>query len=188
MPATSAYEASQHLSLDDVSAVKSTPISTIAIRIKCSKTDQFHRGVSIYFSRTGAALCPVSALLDYLVQRGTQCGPLFRFSNGQPLTRAKLVAVVQQALTSSGLDVSKYTGHSFRIGAATTALRAGISDAKIKMLGRWESSAYQLYLHTPREELYSISFLRAGGHCHLTLTICLTIYSVVLAYSQQLVM
>ena len=112
MPATSVYEASQRLSLDDVSADKSTPISTIAIRIKCSKTDQFHRGVSIYFSRTGAALCPMSALLDYLVQRGTQSGPLFCFSNGQPLTRAKLVAVVQQALTSSGLDVSKYTSWS----------------------------------------------------------------------------
>lgn len=162
VPATSAYDASQHLSLDDVSANKSNPISTMAIRIKCSKTDQFFKGVSSYFSHTGTALCPVSALLDYLVQRGTQSGPLFLFSNGQPLSRAKLVALVQKALASAGLDVSKYTGHSFRIGAATTALRAGISDAKIKMLGRWESSAYQLYLQTPREELASVSSVLAA--------------------------
>lgn len=125
----------------------------MAVSIKCSKTDQFGKGVQIFLSRTKSSLCPVSALLDYLTVRGSNNGPLFIRSTGQPLTRAFLVAQVQSALQSLDMQVGQFTGHSFWIGAATTALKAGISDAKIKMLGRWESFAYQGYLHTPREEL-----------------------------------
>ena len=62
-------------------------------------------------------------------RRGTKSGPLFLFENGQSLSRVKLVSLVREALSSVGMDVLKYCGHSFRIGAATTALRAGISDA-----------------------------------------------------------
>jgi len=32
-----------------------------------------------------------------------------------------------------------------------------VSDATIKMLGRWQSSAYQLYIRTPREQLAGVS-------------------------------
>jgi hypothetical protein len=41
------------------------------------------------------------------------------------------------------LDSSKYSGHSFRSGAATTAVRRGIGDATIQMLGRWKSEVHQ---------------------------------------------
>ena len=58
VPASSVYGASQYLSLDDVSADKSTPISNIAIHTKCSKTDQFHRGVSISFPSDRHCLVP----------------------------------------------------------------------------------------------------------------------------------
>ena len=86
-----------------------------------------------------------TALLDYLSARGTSKGPLFVLSNGNPLTHPLLVSRVRSALSfSRGFEVNKDSGHSFRIGAATTALQVGISDAKINMLGRWDSSAYQL--------------------------------------------
>ena len=49
------------------------------------------------------------------------------------------------------------SGHSFRIGAATTAALRGVEDSVIKMLGRWESSAYQRYLRTPRKSLAALS-------------------------------
>ena len=51
----------------------------------------------------------------------------------------------------------EYAGHSFRIGMATTASHQGVSEATIKMLGRWESSAYLRYIKTPRGQLASIS-------------------------------
>lgn len=77
--------------------------------------------------------------------------------DGSPLTRDAFVNAVKQALLSAGIDNSAYSGHSFRIGAATAAARAGIPAFLIKLLGRWESEAFQLYVQTPRETLASIS-------------------------------
>ena len=78
-------------------------------------------------------------------------------ANGAYLTRDLFVREVRKALIAAGIDQSKYSGHSFRIGAATTAAAAGIADSTIKMLGRWESAAYQLYVWLSREEHASIS-------------------------------
>ena len=69
-------------------------------------------------------------------------------------TKAKFVALVKGALTRARVDSSKYAGHSFHIGAATTAHLQGIEDATIiKMLGRWDSSAY---IRTPHNRLASL--------------------------------
>ena len=95
--------------------------------IKVSKTDQFGKG---YHTCARSLPC-----WTYLSVRVTSKGPLFLLANGQPLTHAVLVVKVRLALSTRGMDVEKYSGHSFRIGAITTVLCAGISDAKIEMLG-----------------------------------------------------
>ena len=52
------------------------------------------------------------------------------------------------------------------------AAACGISNATIKMLGRWECSAYSLYIKTPRAQLASIiPKLATGGQTgHSSLT------------------
>ncbi len=50
-----------------------------------------------------------------------------------------------------------YSGHTSRIGAATTAASVGIPDHPIKTLGRWISDAYQLYIQTPPAVLESVA-------------------------------
>ena len=66
--------------------------------------------------------------------------------------------MISSALQQAGIDSKQYATHSFRIGAAaTTAKETGISDVHIKMLGRWKSNAYQLYVRTPRAELAKLS-------------------------------
>ncbi len=86
-------------------------------------------------------------------EKKTTKAPLFCFEDGRHLTRKRLVHAVQTALVRAGMEATQYTGHSFRIGAATTAAARGFEDSIIKTLGRWESSAYLRYIRVPREQL-----------------------------------
>ena len=79
------------------------------------------------------------------------------FEDGSYLTRPRFAAMISATLQQAGIDDKHYATHSFRIGAATTAKDAGISDVHIKMLGRWKSNAYQLYVRTPHAELAKLS-------------------------------
>ena len=131
---------------------------TLRIRLRHSKTDPFCEGSDIFFSKTNDELCPVSALLAWLVQRKTNhTGPLFLFQSGAPLTRSTFVSCLKEALTNAGIDSTRFAGHSFRIGAATTAARRGLSDSAIKQLGRWKSTAYQRYIQPSPTTLGSLA-------------------------------
>ena len=61
------------------------------------------------------------------------------------------------ALTAVGIDATAYAGYSFRIGAATAAAAAGLSDSLIQSLGRWRNSAYTIYIRTPLTTLTSVA-------------------------------
>ena len=156
-PSTSTFDPTWHLCVSDVAVDSISNTRMIYVTIKASKTDPFRLGVTISVGRTDNRVCPVKALLPYLALRGSQMGPLFIFTSGQFLTRSRFVAEVRAILQKAGFDQSKYAGHSFRIGAATTAAKAGIQDNIIQTLGRWKSSAYQAYIRLPRETLHHVS-------------------------------
>ena len=119
--------------------------------------DPFRHGVPIYLGRSQADLCPISAVLAYMVLRGATPGPFFFFADGSYLTRDRFVVSVRAALRMQEVDDSRYSGHSFRIGAATTAALRGLLDSLIKSLGGWKSSAYTVYIRTLRKTLCSVS-------------------------------
>ena len=96
-------------------------------------------------------------MVNYLAWWGSRDGALFGYEDRRFLTRESLVVQVRDALSASGLDASKYSGHSFRSGAATTALEAGISGAVIQMLGWWKSDAYKRCIKTPKDQLATFS-------------------------------
>lgn len=152
-----AFDASSMLTLQDIAVDQHANPSMVRVHLKQSKTDPFRKGVDIFIGATSCDLCPVAALLAYIAIRQARLGPLFIFKDDSPLTRDKLVSAVQSALNQTGMDTSGFTGHSFRIGAATSAAQAGLEDSLIKMLGRWESSAYQRYIRTPRHSLAAVS-------------------------------
>ena len=90
--------------------------------------------------------CPVQTLLDYLAVRGSQPGPLFMNLDGSPVTRADFQDSLNLVLNFCDFSPSSYKGHSFRIGAATLAAQQGLSDAQIRLMGRWKSNAFQKYI------------------------------------------
>ena len=135
--------------------------SIVRVHLRRAKSDPFGRGVSIYVGKTGTSLCPVSALLNFMAVRPQGEGPLFVHEDGSPLTRSHFVQLTKHALRLANMDATGYSGHSFRIGAATAAAAAGVPAHFIKMLGRWQSEAYHAYIRTPRESLASVSQLLA---------------------------
>ena len=145
------------LTAQDIAVNNKSAPSFLTIFLHRSKTDQFGRGITLVVGRLYQAICPITAVLCYLAVRPAGRGPLFTYSNGTPLSRQGLVSEVRQALSVVGIDASSYAGHSFCIGAATAAASVGIPDSTIKMLGRWESSAFLRYIRIPQEQLIPIS-------------------------------
>ncbi len=157
VPSDSEFDPGMHLRFQDVKLNNASCPQWLEIRIKASKTDPFRCGVTIYVGVTGLWLCPVAAQLAYMVQRGDRPGPMFMFHDGRYLTRARFVAALRLALQEAGIDARLYAGHSFRIGAASTAALCGLQDSLIQTLGRWRSSAYTLYIQTPPTTLVAVS-------------------------------
>ena len=165
-----------HLSYGDIAVDSLLNPSSIEVNIKASKTDPFQTGVKLFIGRTGNVLCPVAAVLAYLAARGNKPGPLFNFADGKPLTKERFVHHTREALSQAGINASNYAGHSFRIGAATVAAAVGIQDSTIKMLGRWKSEAYQLYIRTPlTPRLYSLETLYTS-HLHTISSLTSTVF------------
>ena len=136
-PSPQAYDPDVHLNLADLAFDSHADPSMARLLIKQSKTDPFRQGVEVFLGRTDAAICPVSALVQYIGIRSPSPGPLFVLQSGTPLTHTYLVSHLRAALRRAGLDDAQFNGHSFRIGAATTAASQGLEDSLIQTLGRW---------------------------------------------------
>ena len=110
--------------------------------------------ISIQASKS-SNLCCVCALREFLKIRGFQSGPLFILKNGSPVFRQKFASLLKINLARNGFNVQLYKGHSFRIGAATSAAAAGVSEQEIMKLGRWKSLAYKRYIRIPNHIIKS---------------------------------
>ena len=143
-------------------ADSATHPSMLKIHLKQSNCNQFGAGVDIVIGRTGCALCPVSALLSYISLRQDRPGAFFRNLEGRPITKAWFVSRIRAVLAVLGFPQHEYAGHSFRIGAATSAALAGIEDSTIQGLGRWQSAAFLQYIRMLRDHASGRDIRTAG--------------------------
>ena len=127
----------------------------IVVTLKSSKTDFSRKGQSLVIARAPAPVCAVSAMQQFFLTVRPSQGPLFTFQSGRLLTRSAVICLLRDAARHAGLPYHSLKGHSFRIGAASTAAAAGLPDRLIKILGRWSSDCYQLYIRTPQQVLLS---------------------------------
>ena len=122
----------------------------LSFRIKKSKTDQRKQGITLYTAHTGHKVCAVCAMKTYLSLRSPKTNiSLFHLANHSPVSREELLAFISHLLILIGINPSQYSGHSFRIGGATSASLAGLTDYEIKLLGRWNSDCYKRYIRSP---------------------------------------
>ena len=126
----------------------------MSILLKSSKTDVFREGHKLVIACSPSPICAVTAMRHYFSVARPK-GPLFSFHSGRLLTRSAVVHLLRDTARHVGLPFESLKGHSFRIGAASTAAAAGLPDWLIKVLGRWSSDCYQLYIRTPQQVLLS---------------------------------
>ena len=151
----SAFCPNVNLSVSSVVLDPST--SSASITIPSSKTDPCRQGVCLRLFCTERMVCPVHALASYLNYRVIKTTaakePLFLEDGGKPLSRTFFIAKLKFLLLKLGLNQELYNGHSFRIGAATSAAKARVEDHLIQTLGRWASNCYMRYIRTDADVL-----------------------------------
>ena len=119
----------------------------VHIWLSCSKTDQGGRGRWVELKvQDGLATCPVALVKQFLGVRPPGGGNFLTHLDLLPLTKYQFDAVLKRSLGIMGLAAYKFSSHSFRIGAASEAARAGVPEGDIKALGRWKSNCYQVYV------------------------------------------
>jgi hypothetical protein len=117
----------------------------VLLQLPASKSDPFRKGVSIPLSPSGDSICPVAALHNLFDRYPKPASaPLFCRLCG-PFDRAWALRKVSQALLFAGINPTGFTGHSFRRGAANSALKAGIARTDIMKMGRWKSDSIDRY-------------------------------------------
>ena len=152
-----AFNSATCLAWGDVAVDDTSNPSQVKIHLKKSKCDQFGRGVDVFLGRTDTSLCPIAAITSYMVVRGSSPGPFFVDDKKEALSKGHFVKAIRDILQSLGLPHHQYAGHSFRIGAATSAALAGVEDSTIQALGRWHSAAFLQYVRLPRDTLAALS-------------------------------
>ena len=162
VPSLASFSPLLHLGVQDIAVDYPSVSACMHVKIKGSKTDPFKKGAFIHIGLGQPPLCTVHSVMTYLASRGNLPGPLFLFQNGQPLSCALLTDWLWQILASANIP-GNFSSHSFHIGAATVAARNGVPDHLIQALGRWSSSAYQLYIRTPSKSLAALSTTLASS-------------------------
>ncbi|KAE8281680.1 hypothetical protein D5F01_LYC20679 [Larimichthys crocea] len=151
---TPLYDPSRHASLSDISVLSS---DTLIYFLKRSKTNQSGQPQPVYLFRLNSPLSPYEPVLNYINSRlacqASPLDPLFISETGRVATRSWFHHHFRQILLRSGIPPEPYSGHSFRIGAASTASRRGIPDNITKILGRWASTAYLAYVRNDLNDI-----------------------------------
>ncbi|KAK0154281.1 hypothetical protein N1851_003636 [Merluccius polli] len=120
--------------------------------LRCS---EFTASTLLYDPSRHASVSDISVLssdtLVYFLKRSKTN----QSETGRVATRSWFHHHFRQILSRSGIPPEPYSGHSFRIGAASTTSRQGIPDNITKILGRWSSTAYLTYVRNDLSDDFS---------------------------------
>ena len=124
------------------------------LHLPYSKGDPRGNGVQVPLPKSNGVLCPIKAITAYLESLPARRAnaPLFQ-RNGRAVQREWMVSKLRDFLFRLGLHPENYAGHSFRVGAATSAAAAGVPDSLVKVMGRWKSDCFRVYVRTTLDSM-----------------------------------
>jgi hypothetical protein len=124
----------------------------LEVTLKCPKESRRGKKVVVDIFETMGKTCPVAAFKKWekMVQ-GKDDEPAFTDNVGRPLTGRRLNKIVKALLGNHiNYKAGKITAHSFRAGMASLLATRGFEEEEIKISGRWNSRAFELYTKLPR--------------------------------------
>ena len=107
IPSMQVYDPSAHLSYKDLSIDSRNAPSVIQVHIKQSKTDPFCKGLDCAQEKQVTDICPLKAILPYMVIRGHKPGPFFLTVDNKPLTHRRFYTLLSNLLKKIGWPGSK---------------------------------------------------------------------------------
>jgi hypothetical protein len=156
-----------------------TVVRCVTLYLPSSKADRYGQRSDIAIGESGMPKwCAVDAVLDLTRLRqaaGEEIGDtsfLFPAACGtRAVSYCEYTAAIKEDLADAGYDVTKFTGHSMRIGCATTLAANNVPDHLIQAIGRWSSDCYKRYIRIPQERRaglssFLISPYQAGDTTH----------------------
>jgi site-specific recombinase XerD len=119
----------------DVADLTSTT-EGVEVLLRRSKTDQEGAGRRVAVPKGTGATCPVASLRRWMKAAGIVEGAVFRSVSrhghvGGRLDGRDVARAIKRAVEAVGLDAARFSGHSLRAGLATSAAKAGRSEASI---------------------------------------------------------
>lgn len=143
------------LRVNDIKAIKHA-----ILHLQASKTDPFRAGVDITIAATETIQHLCSYLAHIKHQRVNNNSPLFSFSDGAAANRSWFMKQVSTLLSQSGYNAQHYTSHSFRKGGAVSLQEMNVADSVIRLMGRWKSDAFNLYVQHPTSNTINNAMMR----------------------------
>ncbi|EGZ06865.1 hypothetical protein PHYSODRAFT_565763 [Phytophthora sojae] len=131
-------------------AIKPRKASIVGILLRGAKNNQFGREEFRFQHASGdSLLCPVRAarwIKTAAKRLGTRPDePALKMGDSGGVSSGQVAKIIKAAATKAGLDASRFSTHSVRIGGATKLLNAGADRLVIKLLGRCLSSCFEDY-------------------------------------------
>ncbi|THH15554.1 hypothetical protein EUX98_g9445, partial [Antrodiella citrinella] len=123
-------------------------------------------GETVSWARQEGILDPEAALLNHMhVNEPPNDGPLFAYrdkTSHRGLTKRCFIKRLHEIAKSAGLEPLQ--GHGIRIGSTLEYLMRGLPFDAVKLIGRWASQAFELYLRKHAQVL--APYLQAKPELH----------------------
>jgi len=115
----------------------------VKILVKRSKTDQSGEGMTKAIpSFNNVKYCPVSNLENWIFTQENKKGKIF------PLSDRSVALIIKKYVKLTGLDSTKYAGHSLRSGFATSTAESGAEERHIMaMTGHKTTQMVRRYIN-----------------------------------------
>ena len=137
------------IQLEDIS-ISAVSVDVQSVHVSFKRFKHYYVDIPkvVSFSHADTKISAVKMLIDFLQHRYKNGGQLYCMQDGIPLCRSHIDKILHKCLSVCDLDSSRYTGHSFRIGAASLVAEEGLSGSQIRAMGRWNSNAFRKYIRS----------------------------------------